>query len=285
MKADGPNAQQIEYWNEQAGPNWVAGKAGIDELIGPLGRVAIERAAPAPGETVLDVGCGTGQTALELGRRVGAEGSVVGLDISAPMLERAREDARAAGLSQVRFANADAQTHTFDERCDLVYSRFGVMFFADPPAAFRNLSGALAGRGRVVFVCWQGVDRNAWVREIVAAVAKHVEMPPPADPAAPGPFSFADGGRVREILRDAGLADVSLEPHEQPLVLGGGRGLDEAVEQLLRVGPASRLLADASDEARIAAAASVREVLEPNQGPNGVSLGSACWIVSAGRGA
>ncbi|MBW2280355.1 MAG: methyltransferase domain-containing protein [Deltaproteobacteria bacterium] len=275
------NAQQVEYWNEQAGPNWVAGKASIDALIEPLGRAAIERAAPSPGESVLDVGCGTGQATLELARRVGASGRVLGLDISGPMLERARQDARAAGLSQLRFEQSDAQTHAFGESFDLVYSRFGVMFFADPTAAFRNLASALAPGGRVVFVCWQGVGQNAWVHVPIAAMAKHVEMPPPADPTAPGPFAFADGERLRGILQDAGLADVTLEPHEQPLVLGGDGSLDAAVEQLIRVGPAARLLADATDETRETVAAAVREALEPHQGPDGVRLGAACWIVRA----
>ena len=281
MKADGPNAQQIEYWNEQAGPNWVAGKAGIDSLIEPLGIATIERAVPAAGESVLDVGCGTGHATLELARRVGARGRVVGLDISAPMLERARQDARTEGLSQLCFENADAQTHRFEERFDLIYSRFGVMFFQDPPAAFANLRGALADGGRVVFVCWQGVERNAWVREPIAAVAKHVEMPPPPEPGAPGPFSLADGERVRTILGDAGFGNVALEAYERDLVLAGGASIDAAVEQLLRIGPASRLLAEASEDVRRAAATSVREALEPKAGPDGVVMGSACWIVSA----
>ena len=281
MKADGPNAQQIEYWNEQAGRQWVEGKAGIDGLIEPLGLAAIERAAPVPGERVLDVGCGTGQATLELARRVGAQGRVVGVDISAPMLERARQDASAEGLSQLSFANADAQTRAFDERFDLIYSRFGVMFFEDPTAAFANLRSALARGGRVVFLCWQGVDRNAWAREPIIAVSKHVEMPPPPEPGAPGPFSFSDGQRVRAILEGAGFGEVSLEAHEQALVLGGGMGIDAAVEQLLRVGPASRLLAEASDEVKRAAAVSVREVLESRVGADGVTLDSACWIVSA----
>ncbi|TFG97014.1 MAG: class I SAM-dependent methyltransferase, partial [Myxococcales bacterium] len=142
----------------------------LDAQIAPLGVAAMEQARPAPGESVLDIGCGCGQTSVQLKERVGPKGSVLGVDISTPMLERAR--ARAAGLPNLRFTNADAQTHSFDERFDLAFSRFGVMFFADPVAAFANVHRALRPGGRVAVVCWQGIDRNPWL--LVPLRAVHV---------------------------------------------------------------------------------------------------------------
>jgi len=235
-----------------------------------------------PGERVLDVGCGVGQTTLELAERVGPSGSVLGIDISTPMLARARERARAAGLANVRFENADAQTHAFTpESVDLVYSRFGVMFFADPTAAFANLLRALRPGGRLAFVCWQAMTENAWMRESLAAVLKHVAPPPPADPHAPGPFAFADAARVRGILERAGFRAVRHEAVPGQLSLGAS--LDEAVSFAVEIGPASRLLKEAPEAARAAAVAELRKALEAHVTPKGVDLGYATWIVTAER--
>src|SRR5258705_203791 len=154
MEASGPNAEQIEYWNKQAGPVWVNNAARMDEFLAPIGLAAIERAAPLAGERVIDVGCGNGQTSLQLAERVTPTGAVLGVDISTPMLERARERARAAGASHVRFENADAQTPSFPPHFDLVFSRFGVALqfslevgpvgagLRDAPASARAAAGA-----------------------------------------------------------------------------------------------------------------------------------------------
>ena len=141
LEASGPNAEQIRYWNETAGPKWIGFQQVLDEQLGALGRRAMDRAGVARRERVIDVGCGCGDTTIELGRRVGPQGTVVGVDVSTPMLERAATQARAAQLANVRLENADAQTHRFPPgQCDLVFSRFGVMFFADPVTAFMNFA-------------------------------------------------------------------------------------------------------------------------------------------------
>jgi len=282
MEATGPNAEQIEYWNKQAGPKWVANNATMDALIGPLGLAALERAAPRAGERVLDVGCGVGQTTLQLAERVGPTGSVLGIDISTPMLELAREKARAAGRSNVRFENADAQTHAFPPASfDLLFSRFGVMFFADPDAAFANLAKAVRPGGRVTFVCWQPVAANPWVREPMAALMKHVppQAPPPAN--APGPFAFADPARVRGILERAGFAKPAAESQTGELVLG--RNVDEATAFAMEMGPVGAAVAQAPESVRKAVAGSIREVLAAHQSAKGVALGSAVWIVTGTR--
>jgi SAM-dependent methyltransferase len=282
MEATGPNAEQIEYWNKQAGPKWVAEGAQMDTLLAPLGLAALERAAPRAGERVIDVGCGLGQTSLQLAARVGPTGAVLGIDISTPMLERARERARAENAAHARFENADAQTHAFAPASfDLVFSRFGVMFFADPVAAFANLARALRPGGRVTFVCWQALAQNPWMRDPLAALAKHVTLPPPAAPDAPGPFAFADAARVRGILERAGFANVGFEARTGELSLG--KTVDEALHFATEIGPAGAVLREAPESARAAAVGAIRELLAARATPNGVAMPYAIWIATGTR--
>jgi SAM-dependent methyltransferase len=281
MTSDRPNAEQIQYWNETAGPKWVAFQAQIDGHIRPLGQRAIERAAPREGERLLDVGCGCGETTLDLGRRVGANGSATGVDISAVMLQRAQQRAEETGLRNVRFLEADAQTHAFPSGgFDALYSRFGVMFFADPPAAFANLRRALRAGGRLTFVCWQAVQKNPWMFVPMAAAMQHIALPLPAGADAPGPFAFADRDRVARILAQAGFADVEIEALEGTLSVAGGGTLDEVVEFLLQMGPTGAALRDAGPDTRPKVAAAVREALLPYQTPAGVQMDAAAWLVS-----
>jgi len=282
MEASGPNAQQIEYWNEQAGPKWISENARLDAMLAPLGLAALERAQPRSGERVLDIGCGVGQTSLQLAARVGPTGSVLGVDISAPMLARARERAAAEKLPNLRFEIADAQTAALTPgSVDLVFSRFGVMFFADPEAAFTNIGRALRPGGRLTFVCWQALGLNPWMRDMVAAIAKHVQLPAPPAPDAPGPFAFADAARVRGILERAGFRNVKHEPVTGELSLGGT--LDEALSFAIEIGPAGTALRDAPESQRPPAIAAVRDALSAYATPGGVRMGYATWIVSAER--
>jgi SAM-dependent methyltransferase len=281
LAASGPNAEQIEYWNEQSGPKWVALQDLLDSMISPLGELVMERAAIQPGERVLDVGCGCGQTSLQLAKRVGARGKVLGVDVSGVMLARARERAAAAGATQVEFLLADAQTAALPRAgFDLLFSRFGVMFFAEPAAAFSNLRRALAKRGRLAFVCWQPLTKNAWMAVPLAAAAQHIKLPPPPLPGAPGPFSFADPERVARILDQAGFADVALESCETRIAFGGG--LDGATRFLLEgAGPTTQALRDASEAERETVRNAVRKALEPHLTPRGVELGASVWIATA----
>ena len=283
LTANGPNAEQIRHWNEVAAPRWVASEAMLDAQIAPLGLAAMERARVAAGERVLDVGCGCGQTTLQLAERVGPRGSVTGIDISTPMLERARARAAERELAQVRFLNADAQTTAVGAAAfDLVFSRFGVMFFSDPRAAFANLRASLAPGGRVAFVCWQDLKLNPWMRVPLLAAAQHITLQPPSGPDAPGPFSFAAPARVRAILEGAGFADVAIDPLELELVVGGAGGnLEQAVEIMLELGPMAAAMREADPALRPRVADAVREALAPFASPAGVKLGSAVWIVRA----
>ena len=280
----GANAEQIKYWNETAGPKWVALQPAIDAQIGPLGRRAMDRGAIAPGERVVDIGCGCGSATLDLSRRVGPEGCVTGVDVSTRMIERAREVARAAGLANIRFQNTDAQTQQFSSgSVDLLYSRFGVMFFADPQRAFTNLRSALRPGGRLAFVCWQSLQQNPWMLVPMKAAAEHVAFPPPPGPEAPGPFSFADADRVRGILERSGFADVVIEDARGTLVVGGSGNLDQAVEFILQMGPTGAALREVDGEARRRVAISVREALAPFHTGDGVRMDAAAWIVTGRR--
>lgn len=277
-----PNEEQIRYWNDTAGQKWVALQEKIDAQIAPLGLLAIERSGAKTGEVVIDVGCGCGQTALQLAQRVGPRGRVVGVDISEPMLARARERSREHGLDNIDFVPADAQTHSFPaEDADLVFSRFGVMFFADPVAAFANLRQALTPDGRLTFVCWQGLFDNPWMLTPLTAAAEHLPLPAPPAPGSPGPFAFADRRRVTDMLEDAGFTDVEHESVQRDIRVGASNDLDEIVDFMLQMGPAASLLREADPEVRPAVVQSLRAALEPYRTDDGVCLGSAAWIVTA----
>lgn len=284
MDACGPNAEQVTYWNAQSGPIWVARQAALDRMIAPFGARAMDALAPRPGERIVDVGCGCGDTSLALARRVGPSGAVLGIDVSEPMLARARERAAAERLAQVRFVAGDAQTHAFAAAsADALFSRFGVMFFVDPTAAFANLRTALQPDGRLAFVCWQERAANPWMTTLLAALASAVALPPPPAPDAPGPFALGDRERLRRILDGAGFRDVAIEPFTPPVVLGGGGTLDESVEFALDLGPTSAALRDGGPEARPRITAALHEALAPFATPGGVTMPAAAWIVTARR--
>lgn len=283
--AEVPNRAQREHWDRLAGPVWVRFQAQLDRQIAPYGERVLEALAPAPGERILDVGCGCGDSSLALARAVGPEGEVVGVDPSAPMLARAEARAREAGLGNLRFLQRDAQTADLGEgRFDAVASRFGVMFFEDPHAAFANLRRALRPGGRVAFVCWQAAERNAWIAEPMAAVAPFLELPPPPEPGAPGMFSLAAPERVRGILEGAGLADVTLREASLATRPGGG-DVEEAVATFLEVGPVARLLQEqeAGPDVRARVEAAVRARFAAADAGDGPRFASAAWIVTARR--
>jgi SAM-dependent methyltransferase len=280
IEVTGPNADQIEFWNSEAANKWVDFNPIIDRMLGPLGRAAIDRANPRPGEHALDVGCGCGDTTLELARRVAPAGAVTGVDISAPMLALARQRVMDAAVP-VRVVNADAETCKLPAATfDLVYSRFGVMFFTNPDAAFGNLRAALKPGGRIAFVCWQALDRNPWVGVPLKAARPHLPSFEPPGPEEPGQFSLARPERVERILGAAGFSDARLEPHETTMHVGEG-DLDNCVALALKLGPISRLLREAGEQAVPPVAAAVREAVAPYHAGDTLEMNSATWIVIA----
>jgi ubiquinone/menaquinone biosynthesis C-methylase UbiE len=277
------NADQIAYWNGPGGQHWTERQPVQDILLAPVSQILFDRAAAGAGERVIDVGCGCGSTSIGFAQRVAPSGFVLGVDISGPMLTRAREIA--PKNLPVDFVLADATVYPFDAASfDLLTSRFGVMFFADPVVSFANLRRALKRSSRLAFACWREPRENPWMMVPLQAAYRHVPKLPQLGPEDPGPFSFADEERVTGILREAGFSDVRLEPHNLTLDLAIGRGLDAAVQGTLEIGPASRALAEHSAEVRAAARQSIREALAPFVRGESVPMLAAIWIVTARAG-
>ena len=272
------NEDQIKYWNEGAGENWTQLQATMDRNLSAIHAVLMDFAAPAPGMAVLDIGCGTGTTTLALADRVGPEGKVTGLDISSPMLGLAKQ--RAQGQPAVDFVLADASAAQFRGDYDLLFSRFGVMFFDDPVGAFRNLRGALKPGGRLAFVCWRTPPENAWASAPLKAAKPFLPEVPPPDPLAPGPFAFADPERIRAILGEAGFAAVHIEKFDG--IMPMGHDLELASAQTLQIGPLSRRIGEADEAAREHIVKAVRAALGGFIAPGGeIAPPVACWLVAA----
>jgi SAM-dependent methyltransferase len=278
------NHEQAEHWNSEEADHWITHRGRYDQLLEPFADMLLEAVALEAGDRVLDVGCGCGATTLAVAR-VTAPAPVVGVDLSAPMLTQARADADRAGLRNARFEQADAQVHPFDAAAfDTVISRFGMMFFADPTAAFTNLRRATRPGGRVVFACWQGLTANEWLLVPGAALAHHVALPDlgaPGAPGAPGMFALADPERTRAVLTQAGWRDISITGRHARIHIGGCGTLDDALE-FLRTGSIGRtVLRDVDADTAADALAAVREALAPYLTDDGVRLDAAVWLVTA----
>jgi SAM-dependent methyltransferase len=214
------NEEQARYWNGDEAAHWVVHEQRYERMLAPFTDHLLAAAAIGRAERILDVGCGTGASTRAAGT-VAVEGDALGLDVSAAMLRQAARRAQQDRLSNVRFEHGDAQVHRFTpSRADVALSRFGVMFFADPAAAFANIATGLRAGGRVTFVCWQNLADNEWIAVPAGAAARHVPLPPRENPTAPGPFSLGSRDRIVAVLRAAGLADVGIESVAQPLWMG-----------------------------------------------------------------
>jgi SAM-dependent methyltransferase len=248
---------------------WAAVREPLDLQLSPLGLRAMAALQPKPGERILDVGCGAGQTVLQLAEAVGPGGEVAGIDIAPLLLDIARE--RAAGHANVSFIAGDAQTAALPAgRFDAIFSRFGVMAFADPATAFGNLRGALKPAGRLAFVCWRSLAEN----ELDLAPLRAAGLEARADMT---PFTFEEPERIGEVLHSAGFGEIAIEPHDQPV---GSGGLDTMLAVVLAVGPLGKILRE-DPSLRAGAESRVRQALAARKGASGVTLKAAVWIVTA----
>lgn len=275
-------------FSERAAASWLRWESQTDRQLEPFGRAALDRLGVRAGEGVLDVGCGCGQTLLQLAPLCGPSGRVVGVDPSEPMLARAGERVRQAGYANVELVVGDAEVHRFapNSAFDGLFSRFGVMFFNDPRAAFVNLRESLVPGGRLSFVCWQRFDRNPWASLPLNAVQRALgddTVPALLQPGAPGPFSFGDADTVTAILRDAGFEQIEVGSLEAPLHFGAASSLEEAVDFALDIGFAARLAAERGPAERPRCAEALRAVLAPFLTPRGVWFDAAAFVVTARR--
>jgi len=272
------NVDQANAWNGNEGAAWTDDQARYDVAVGAYHATLLAAASLARDDRVLDIGCGCGTTTLDAARSA-TEGRALGVDLSSQMLERARARAAVEHLTNVSFEQGDAQVCPFDAGAfDVVISRFGVMFFSDPPAAFRNIAQALRPGGRAVFVVWQALEENEWLGALREALAMGRDLPAPPV-GGPGPFGLADPDAVRRLLSEAGFVDVALEPARAPVVFG--TDVDDAFEFVQRMPPVRGMLQDLDEATAARALERVHESLVTHATPDSVAFGSAAWIVTA----
>jgi SAM-dependent methyltransferase len=278
------NQDQRRYWANEGQQQYQQHGDRFEAMAAPFGDAMLDAAQLRPGHHVLDVGCGYATTTIEAAKRVTASGRVLGVDLSATMLQTARRRVAAAGLDQVALLEADAQVHAFDPGSfDAVISRFGIMFFDDPEAAFANLYRALRPDGRLAFVCWQDPLQSEWIATALGAAVPLLGRPPQlGTPGAPGPWAFADGDRLERMLTAAGFRDVRLEPVTRPQRIGAD--LDDAVGFVMSLPESKQLFAGASEDTVTAAAAAVGAAFAPHVGAGGVVLNASAWLGSARHG-
>jgi SAM-dependent methyltransferase len=276
------NDAQIEHWNRDEANHWVEHQDRYDAMLAPFGSRLLAAAAITASDRLVDVGCGCGATTLAAAQ-LAAAGTATGVDVSAPMLDVARRRAIETAQANVAFVEGDAQTVALAGEYDVIISRFGMMFFDDPLAAFTNLANTPAPGGRLTFVCWQELTRNEFVLVPGMAVAQHVALPDLGPPGAPGMFSLSDPQRTRLLLTKAGFVDVMIEPIEERILLGGGGTLDDTVTFLRHGGMARAVLTDVDAATETRVLASVTEALSPFLTEDGVRIGAAAWLVTAQR--
>jgi len=271
-----PNEDQKEYWNDSAGEQWVAEQVVMDAMLVDVTAKLMASAAPQSGERVLDIGCGTGETSVIA---ADADAQVVGVDISKPMLSLAQQRLSDRGETIL----ADASEFRDETGFDLIMSRFGVMFFDDPAAAFANIHANLKAGGRICFACWRTPQENDWVIIPMMAVKPFLSETPDQDPHAPGPFALADPDRLRGVLTGAGFDEISIEPVDIEMVLADEGGVDQAMGFVTKIGPTAKAMAEMDEATKAKIHDALREALLPHEGNGRIALKGAIWIVQASQ--
>ena len=276
------NKNQKDFWSGKGGDIWVERQNAMDTMLSPLGEAALNKLNFNEEENVLDIGCGCGHTTLNIAKRIGPSGNVTGLDISEPMLKRAKESAVEMSITNTSFKCVDVQTEDLgDQIYSSAFSRFGVMFFEDSIAAFKNINKSLISGGYLSFVCWQSPAVNPWQSLFIQEVKKHLDLPSPP-PRSPGPFAFMESEYVSSILEESKFQDIKIEGHETEVNMFSGRSLSDSVKDYISINPVVTQMLKESSENQIAEIVnSGIEAFSPYYSEKGLIFPSATWLVTA----
>ncbi|HIG49965.1 MAG TPA: class I SAM-dependent methyltransferase [Gammaproteobacteria bacterium] len=275
------NKNQRDFWSGKGGDIWVERQNAMDTMLSPLGEAALNKLNLNEGENVLDIGCGCGHTTLNIAKRISPDGQVTGLDISEPMLKRAKESANEMSISNASFNCVDVQTDDIGEEVySAAFSRFGVMFFEDPIAAFRNINKSLITGASLSFVCWQSPALNPWQSLFIEAVKKYVDLPSPP-PRSPSPFAFMESEYVSSILEESNFQNIMIEGHEAEVNMFSGRSLSDSVKDYISINPVvSGMLKDSTEQEKTEIINSAIEAFSPYYSAKGLMFPSATWLVT-----
>ena len=275
------NKNQRDFWSGKGGDIWVERQNAMDTMLSPLGEAALNKLNLNEGENGLDIGCGSGHTTLNIAKRISPDGQVTGLDISEPMLKRAKESANEMSISNASFNCVDVQTDDMGEEVySAAFSRFGVMFFEDPVAAFCNINKSLITGASLSFVCWQSPALNPWQSLFIEAVKKYVDLPSPP-PRSPSPFAFMESEYVSSILEESNFQNIMIEGHEAEVNMFSGRSLSDSVKDYISINPVvSGMLKDSTEQEKTEIINSAIEAFSPYYSAKGLMFPSATWLVT-----
>ena len=276
------NKNQKDFWSGKGGDIWVERQNVMDTMLSPLGEAALNKLNFNEDENVLDIGCGCGHTTLNIAKRIGSSGNVTGLDISEPMLKRAKESAVEMSITNTSFKCIDVQTEDLgDQIYSAAFSRFGVMFFEDSVDAFKNIHKSLISGSSLSFVCWQSPAVNPWQSLFIQEVKKFIDLPSPP-PRSPGPFAFMESEYVSSILEESKFQDITIEGHEAEVNMFSGRSLSDSVKDYISINPVVTQMLKESSENQIAEIVnSGIEAFSPYYSEKGLIFPSATWLVTA----
>ena len=276
------NIDQKKFWSGKGGDVWVQRQQAMDTMLRPLGEAALQKLELNEDTNVLDIGCGCGNTTLSIAEKIKPTGRVTGLDISEPMLQRARESAQELSLENTSFQCVDVQTEDIGVNSfNAAFSRFGVMFFEDSIAAFTNINKSLISGSPLSFVCWQSPIQNPWQSLFVQEVKKFIDLPAPP-PRSPGPFAFMESDYVNSILEDSNFKNIEIKGYEAEVNMFSGRSLSDSVNDYISINPVvSEMLKDASNELKQEIINAAIEVFSPYYSDKGLIFPSSTWLVTA----